>query len=96
MADSGDVIVFDEEYAFVANEIGDYGEALVKLIDGYSKSVKSVLEISIKDEKISARLSSIIEQVTSLKSCIDSACKDAKSLCTKYVTEIDAADQFLY
>lgn len=96
MADSSDVIVFDEEYSFAANEISDYGEALIKLIDGYTQNIEIILEDAVKDEKISEKLRAIIELLTPLKPHIESICKEAQSLCTSYVAEIDSTDQFLY
>ena len=91
-----DVIVFDEEYSFAANGISNYGNALIQLIEGYTTSLETILEVAIQDEKISTQLREIVAQLAPMKSDIERLCKEAKSLCETYVTEIDSADQFLY
>lgn len=91
-----DVIVFDEEYSFAANGISNYGNALIQLIEGYTTSLETILEVAIQDEKISTQLREIVAQLEPMKSHIESLCKEAKSLCETYVTEIDSVDQFLY
>ena len=73
-----------------------YGNALIQLIEGYTTSLETILEVAIQDEKISTQLREIVAQLEPMKSHIESLCKEAKSLCETYVTEIDSADQFLY
>lgn len=69
---------------------------MIQLIEGYTTSLETILEVAIQDEKISTQLREIVAQLEPMKSHIESLCKEAKSLCETYVTEIDSADQFLY
>lgn len=96
MDHSRDVIVFDEEYISAADQISNYGEALIQLMDEYTSIMETVLGGAIRDEKISEKLRAILEQLPPIKSHIKSLCGEAKDFCKNYVTEIDSADQFLY
>ena len=95
MASENDLIVFDEEYSYAANEIKGYCDALSRMIDSYSKGVNNILENAIRDEDITSRLQNIVSGVEALKVQIEALGSLAASDCTQYVEKIDAADQFL-
>lgn len=90
------IIVFDEEYAYAAKEILDYGNALISYIDKYTKLVNRILEKAIIDVEISLRVLGIVNRVEALKSVLETISKEASSLCKSYVEEIDNADKYLY
>lgn len=96
MADSGDLIVFDEEYDFAKKEIKEYGESLAKLMNSYVCKVKYVMDSAIKDELITEALQNLIEQINPLMSIVNEITQQISNDCESFVREIDAADDFLY
>lgn len=96
MMEKEDVIVFDEEYAYAAQQIEKYCDVLIKRMEAYSKNVRTILDRAIKDREISARLQKLIAEVEAVKPGMEEIKKEAAAACREYISEIDSADQFLY
>lgn len=96
MADSSDLIVFDQEYYYAKREIKEYGEALVKLMDDYITKVRFVMDEAINDELITEALQALIDQISPLKEIVEGVTQQVSSDCENFVRGIDAADDFLY
>lgn len=93
---TNDVIVFDEEYQFAAQQIENYCDALYKMMDSYSKNIKIILEYAIRDKEISTELNELVDKVEYIKPQIKSIGNNASSTCRDFVSKIDEADKFLY
>lgn len=91
-----DVIVYDGEYIHAGQEIGEYGDALIKLIDDYCICVKYILSNVIRDKEISEELEKIVSALMEIRPVMDEHKQKAKNLCQRYIQEIDMADQFIY
>lgn len=96
MASKDNMGVADQEFISAGNAIGSYAEALVRMIDGYTASVKKICDNAIQDQLICQRLSSLTEQVNSLRDPLEDISKQAAKDCKAFVEAIDNADKFLY
>ena len=96
MTNPEDLIVFDGEYQYASRELKKYGKELKIFVEKYVSIVTYITENAIKDPRISSRLLRIVEKAKALEPQIDALTTSAAAECTNFVSEIDAADQFLY
>ena len=88
--------IADSEFKSAARKLSNYAEALDSDLKDYLNAVRVICEEAIQDQLIRSRLSSLADQVESLRGPLNSIVSQASKDCKTFVKEIDKADQFLY
>lgn len=96
MASKSNLGVSDREFIQAGNAIVTYAEKLESMIVAYCTSLKTVCDSAIQDQKITAQLKELSDQVDALRTPLHEIAEQAKKDCKKFVSEIDKADKFLY
>lgn len=93
---SRNVIIYDNELKTAAGEIQNYCYELTDLINRYITSLQYVTEHAIQDSLITSELNELMNNVRQIQAPLEEVAVQVKETVDSYISEIDAADQFLY
>jgi hypothetical protein len=91
-----DIKVRDNEYTQAANALGNISGKLASYMDEYCAALAYVSASAIQDTLITAALCDVSAKVLEIKSSVETTATNLQSECGNYVTQIDAADTYLY
>ncbi len=93
---SRDVVIYDNELKTAASKIHNYCEDLADLISKYMASLQYVTEHAIQDALIAEKLNGLAERVHQIQAPLEEVADQVKEMVNSYISEVDAADQFLF
>lgn len=93
---SRNVIIYDNDLKNVALNIHNYCISLTELINKYMTSLQYVTEHAIQDALIAGKLNELANRVYQIQTPLEEVAEQIKEIVNSYISEIDAADQFLY
>lgn len=91
-----DIKVRDNEYTQAANAVGNISGKLASYMDEYCAAIAFIATSAIQDRLITDALQDISTTVAEVKARIEEAAGTLQSDCGAYVSQIDAADTYLY
>lgn len=94
-ADRG-VVIYDAEFENARQIIVDYCNELSGMISRYCECVQAITEQGIQDQLIANRLQNLSAQMSQVGQRLIDISENTNEYCTRYIKEIDAADEFLY
>jgi hypothetical protein len=91
-----DIKVRDKEYTQAANALANISGKLAGCVDEYCAVLAYVGANAIQDTLITGALYDISTRAAEIKATIETAASSLQSECGNYVSQIDAADTYLY
>ena len=94
MAIKSDVVIYDDEFKMMNRYINNYCSGLINIIDTYEREMKIIVGGAIKDEKICAELTNIVNGVMAVRPILDEIKTRASRQCLDFLKDIDKADAY--
>lgn len=96
MIREGDVIVFDSEVKQAGKYMRAYCEELQNKLNQYIRIVEGLSNEGVQDELIRMNLQSLAAAGKSLVPSLEYCAGSIDSGASSFISEVDAADEFLY
>ena len=90
------IVIYDAQYNDAGKKVTEYANELSEMIMDYCTCLKKITETAIQDVRISNRLAGLAERMIALQEPLSNVAETASKASGQYITDIDAADQFLY